>query len=341
MFKNENHEEVRKLIDKLEKKFGKYAIKGLMKYVLVLYAAGFLIELINPSIYYEYLMLDIDKLLHGQVWRLFTFIIQSPSSSNIIWVFFAMLCCYFIGNTLENMWGSFRFNLYYFSGVLFNILAGIIFYVIAWIALGTGISYPITLDYLNMSLFLAFALSFPDQYFTLYFIIPIKAKYMAILYAVIIGYDIYEAFQYGSTIALIGTVTGTASYPGWMSGVGASLAVVVSIANFIIFFFANRKSMISGLKRKREYRRSVRNGERARRAGFGTRDTIFKNTEDENAVEFPKERTQRNNTVTKHKCAVCGRTELDDYNLEFRFCSKCNGNYEYCMEHLFTHTHVQ
>lgn len=329
------------MIDKLEKKFGKYAIKGLMKYVIILYAAGYLIELINPLIYYEYLMLDIDKILSGQVWRLVTFIIRSPSSSNIIWVLISMLCYYFIGSSLENTWGSFRFNLYYFSGVFFNILAGVIFYIIAWLVLGEGISYPITLDYLNMSLFLAFALSFPDEYFTLYFIIPVKAKYLAIVYAVIVGYDIYEAFQYGSMIAYIGEAAGITSYSGWLPGVGASLAVVLSLANFLIFFFANKKSMIGGLKRKYDYKRSMRNGERARRANFGSRDSFFKNTEDDNVVEYPGERMQRRNTITKHKCAVCGKTELDDYNLEFRFCSKCNGNYEYCTEHLFTHTHVQ
>ena len=45
--------------------------------------------------------------------------------------------------------------------------------------------------------------------------------------------------------------------------------------------------------------------------------------------------------ITKHKCAICGRTERDGDDLEFRFCSKCNGNYEYCNEHLFTHEHVK
>ena len=45
--------------------------------------------------------------------------------------------------------------------------------------------------------------------------------------------------------------------------------------------------------------------------------------------------------ITKHKCAVCGRTELDDPTLEFRFCSKCEGNYEYCQDHLFTHQHIR
>ena len=44
--------------------------------------------------------------------------------------------------------------------------------------------------------------------------------------------------------------------------------------------------------------------------------------------------------TARHKCAVCGRTELDAPDLEFRYCSKCAGDHEYCSEHLYTHTHV-
>ena len=46
-------------------------------------------------------------------------------------------------------------------------------------------------------------------------------------------------------------------------------------------------------------------------------------------------------TITRHKCAICGRTEKDAPELEFRYCSKCEGNYEYCQDHLFTHEHVK
>ena len=50
---------------------------------------------------------------------------------------------------------------------------------------------------------------------------------------------------------------------------------------------------------------------------------------------------QGRSVITRHKCAICGRTELDDENLEFRYCSKCEGNFEYCMDHLYTHEHVR
>ena len=57
--------------------------------------------------------------------------------------------------------------------------------------------------------------------------------------------------------------------------------------------------------------------------------------------EFKSNTHMRPKGITRHKCAICGRTEQDDPNLEFRFCSKCNGNYEYCQDHLFNHVHVK
>ena len=95
------------------------------------------------------------------------------------------------------------------------------------------------------------------------------------------------------------------------SGWSGRVAIFASILNFLIFFFATRNYRTVSPK---EIRRKK---------------------------NFKRQMQQPRGNVTKHKCAICGRTELDDPNLEFRFCSKCNGNYEYCQEHLFTHKHVQ
>ncbi len=286
-------------LDRMEKKFGRFAIKGLMKYVLLVYAAGFIINLINPYFYSEYLMLDIDKLLSGQVWRLITFIIQ-PMESNIF-IMALMLYVYFsIGMSLENIWGSFRFNVYYFSGILFNIVAVVIIYMIY------GISYPISLSYLNMSLFLAFSTMFAETRFLFMFFIPIKAKYLAIFYVGLLAYDIVRAFQ---TLPEL--------------GVCALIAVMASMANYLIMFLATRnfkRVSPKEIHRRNRFKREYNSGQT--RGG-------------DNIVNFDRSRT-----ITRHKCAICGRTELDDPNLEFRFCSKCAGNYEYCSEHLYTHTHV-
>ena len=66
-------------LDKLERKFGRYAIHNLMYYIIILYAVGFVFQMINPSFYYNYLSLDAAAILHGQIWRIVTFIIQPPS----------------------------------------------------------------------------------------------------------------------------------------------------------------------------------------------------------------------------------------------------------------------
>ncbi len=309
-----------KLIQKLERKFGKYAIPGIMKYVIVLYATGFIINMINPLIYYNYLMLDIDKILHGQVWRIVTFLIQPPDGTNMFFLFITLYLYYMIGSSLERVWGAFRFNLYFYSGVLLNILAVVIIYVVTYLIYGVGISYPVSLTYINQSLFLAFAALFPDMQFLIFFIIPIKVKYLGWLYAAMLGYSIYTSISMG---VVLGFENGQfVGVQGTAAGICVGVAILVAMANFLIFFFSTRnyrRVSPKNIKRRKAFFREVK------QAGNG-----------DNVVQFTGK-----TVVTKHKCAVCGRTELDDDNLEFRFCSKCDGNYEYCTEHLFTHEHVK
>lgn len=283
------------LINKLNRKFGRYAIHNLMFYIILLYAAGFIISLINSDFYYNYLMLDIDKVLHGQIWRIVTFIIQPTSKTNILFLAIELYLYYMIGNALENAWGAFRFNMYYLSGLLFNVLAVIIIYLF------TGRSIDLGLTYINRSMFFAFAALYPNVQFLIFFIIPLKVKYLGYVYGVYVLYEIIVNVMAGYYFV--------------------GIAIAVALGNFLIYFLSSRnyKRMSPGeIKRKSNYKRQVN-------AGKGG-----------NVVEFRGKKT-----ITRHKCAVCGRTELDDENLEFRFCSKCDGNYEYCMDHLFTHEHVK
>ena len=121
-------------------------------------------------------------------------------------------------------------------------------------------------------------------------VIPIKIKWLAILYAVMIGIQVLTG----------GTVT--------------RVAIIASLFNFFVFYISTRKGRPNIVKQK------------ARKAQYKKK------------AEQPQ-KTYENGA--HHKCAVCGRTELDDPNLEFRYCSKCNGNYEYCQDHLFTHEHIK
>ena len=152
-----------KFLNKMERKFGRYAISGLMKYICVLYIIGLFINIASPQVYYYYLSLNPYRILHGEVWRLVTFLIQSPNS-NMIFFIFTLYLYYMLGQTLERVWGAFRFNLYYFAGVLFTIIGSFAAYFM------TGQVYLMDTYYINMSLFLAFAFVFPDMEMLLMFL---------------------------------------------------------------------------------------------------------------------------------------------------------------------------
>ncbi len=287
-----------KLLNKLERKLGRYAIQNLMLYIIVLYIVGFALDLLAPGVYYEWLALDAAEILRGQVWRIVTFIIQPPNSSTLFMIF-ALYLYYMIGRELEYVWGSFRFNLYFFTGVLLHVIAALLAYAI------TKVSLPMGTEYLNLSLFFAYAAVYPEQRLYLFGIIPVKMKYLAWIDGAYFGYAIIQAFmpQYG----------GNPTYGVYFQS--AALAAFVSVLNFLLFLLVMKSSRYSPkqVKRKREYRRGVAEGQRVRADESGAR----------------------------HRCTICGRTELDDPNLEFRYCSKCNGNYEYCQDHLFTHEHMK
>ena len=147
-------------LDKLERKFSRYAIPNLITYIIILYAAGFALELINPTFYSQFLSLDASKILQGQIWRIVTFIIQPPSDSLI---------------------------------------------------------------------FIAFAALYPDIQLLLFFVIPIKIKWLAILDGLYFIYAIVQAFL--------------PAYGGGVFGIyykANALAAFISILNFIIFFLLFR-----------------------------------------------------------------------------------------------------
>ena len=271
-------------LDKMERRFGRYAIRNLTMYLLAGYAIGYLLSFTMPQLL-TYFTLEPALILKGQVWRLLSWVIIPPND-NIIFVIFMMLLYYSLGNTLESYWGAFRYNVYIFSGILFTVIGA--FIVNGLIGGITGFGSLYSTYYINMSIFLAFAVCYPNMELLLYFIIPIKVKWFGILYGAFIVLSFLQT--------------------NWAGRV----AIIASMFNFILFFLMTRnynKVSPKEIRRKQNFKRQT---SQSGRSG-----------------------------ITKHKCAICGRTELDGDDLEFRFCSKCNGNYEYCQEHLFTHTHIK
>ena len=284
-----------KFIDKLERKFGRFGIPNLTIYMIVCYVIGYALMIVNPGML-NWLSLEPAYILRGQVWRLVTWVLYPPSTSGVLWFAIAVLFFYYpIGTSLERTIGTFKYTLYILSGVIFTILGAFILYFLlgGHVLVGNVFSTY----YISLSTFLAYAMCYPDMQVLLMFIIPVKMKWMAIFYVVIVVYEMIQYVMAGAWYLVI--------------------PIVASLLNFIIFYFGTKdfsRYNPKEIHRRNEFRRAMEPQGRMK-SGSGS--------------------------VTKHKCAICGRTELDDPNLEFRFCSRCNGNYEYCQDHLFTHTHVK
>lgn len=285
------------MLDKWEKKFGKYAINNLIVYLIGGYVIGYLLtfgQRFTGVPYLSYIQLEPSYILQGQVWRLVSWIIIPPDTS-IIWALIMFMLYYQLGSALENSWGAFRFNVYIFGGMLFTIIGAFITYAIYGPNIPIG--QFISTYYINLSIFLAFSTCYPDMQVMLYFIIPIKMKWMSIFYLVIVGYSVVNYLIHGYLFAAV--------------------PIIASLLNWFIFFMMTRNLQRYNPKdihRRAEFRRQA----------------------------TPPRTTYRDGTpIARHKCAVCGRTEITNPELDFRFCSKCNGNYEYCSEHLFTHQHIK
>lgn len=283
-------------LTKLERKFGKYSIPNLTLFLIVGFIIGFFIEVFQPDAI-ALINLDPEKILHGQIWRLLTWVLMPPGGISIF-IILTLMFYWFLGRTLENIWGEFRYNLYILSGILFTDIGMILTYLVLVLLgqneLASFFSYAgvgTSSYYLCMSMFLAYATLFPEQQLiTLFFFIPVPVKVKWLGY-LDIAYLIYQICSYLSAHYIPGVV-----------------AVVMSILNFVVFYF-----LLKG-----KYKVSRKQKQRARTY---------------------KKDVWQTEILTRHKCAICGQTEQDDPTLEFRYCSRCKGNYEYCNKHLFTHAH--
>lgn len=294
-------------IDRLEKKFPRFGLPDLMRYVVIVNAIGFVLNMLAPNLYYRYLALDMYEVLHGQIWRLITFVLYPSAfgvgtASLMTVLLFAlwMYVYYSIGISLERIWGTFRFNLFYFGGILFVILMSFASYFIMRVVmpeippqlLGNYLEQGVTLEHLNDSLFLAFALMFPNAQFLIYFVVPVKAKWLAIVWLVLDGFYVVQGIMAGDYFTVVMVI-----------------GALLNVALFLVF--ARGKPGVQGAYRQKKRR-----------------------------VQYKKKVREAAPGGTIHRCAICGRTEKDAPDLEFRYCSKCDGNYEYCSDHLFTHEHV-
>ena len=271
----------------------RFGIPNLMRVIVIGNVAVYVLMLLtqaNNANALSFLTFNLNALLHGEVWRLVTFVFV-PAYSSPFALLISLYFYYWIGSTLERHWGTAKFNMYYISGALLTVLGVVLASLITGnpylTAAGTG--------YVNLSMFFAFAFLFPDTTVLLFFILPVKMKWLAYLDGALFAFDIIKAI-------------------GAHNWAGVVLPIV-ALLNFAVFIWPE----VHYLKERAKYQNS--------------RKTVqFRQAQQQQAKQAQQQ-------GYRHKCAVCGRTDTDYPDLQFRYCSKCVGYHCFCQDHIFNHVH--
>lgn len=303
-------------------------VRNLMLYLGVGNLVVWLLTLLNPSepFLYELLRFSPAQVLSGQVWRLFTYPLVYLCESRPILGILSMLFFYWCGSILEQYWGTLRFNAFYLSGVLLTDLAGIAVGLAALAednllslmlssVLGVGF-----IGYVNFSLLLAAATVIPDAQVRIWFVLPVKMKWLA---WIDLGFTLFELIRGLISLLRLG-------YAG-VSMYLLLLVPLVAVGNYLLFFGKQAAGILPDFIRyhptRKSWQRSVKNKTVYSDAGLG-RSTGRSGRRSGSASQ------------ARFRCTVCGRTELTDPTLEFRYCSKCAGYRCYCADHIHNHTHI-
>ena len=282
-----------------------WGLPNLMMYIAIGNVLVYFLNLADPSnMLAQLLVFDRSAILHGQIWRLFSYVFTYLVGSNSISFILSLLMLYFywqFGRMLKQQWGVLRFNLYYFSGILFLDLGAML--------LGGGASSFA----LNRTLFLAVATLLPELRFLVFYIIPVKAKYLAWFYFGITAWDILTGIA-----AMLRMLPTGEIYLIW-------LAPFFVLANYFLFFGSDITNILPDRLRYRKVR---------------TKKSRPARSSQPNPNWAQNYRSKSGEKPYRHKCTVCGRTDTENPALEFRYCSRCNGYYCYCMDHINNHVHI-
>ena len=271
-------------------------IPNLMLYITIGTAIVYLISMFTQNfLLYDILRFDRSLILKGQVWRLISYPL-TYGSINPVFMLITLVCYYSLGRAMENAWGTFKFNLFYFTGILMMDIYSMIFNCHA------------DAYYLNLSLFLSYATMYPNAQFLLLFIIPVKAWIFALIDLLLILYGlIADPFPY-------------------------NLFPVIALANYFLFFGKDVANVIPiswQANFRRLFRKKPKTSQpRPKVVPFPSAGSY------EASVATPK-------TPYTHRCTVCGRTDVSNPDLEFRYCSRCKGYHCYCEDHISNHAHIE
>jgi len=273
-----------RFLDKLERRFGRYAVANVTQMLIaaqvVLYIPTmFARQNAGPgggASLFNALTLVPSKVLAGEVWRVVTFLAMPPVT-NLIFAFFFWYLFFLMGVALEQHWGSFRYNVYLLCGWAATVGTALV------LAAFAAFDVPVFNGFVQVSVFLAFAHLYPNFEIYIFFILPVKVKWLALLTWIGIGLSVFS----GSLVLAV--------------------SAVAPVANFLLFFGP-------------EIALRTRGGSRRMKT---------------QAEAFVRTRS------AFHRCVVCGITDRSNPEAEFRYCTQCQPNQCYCMEHLHAHEHVR
>ncbi len=262
----------------------RFGIPNLMIYIAIGNAAVWLLAMMDTTgSLISFLAFSPSHILRGQIWRLVTFAFIPNSYSYLALISFYFY--YFIGSTIEREWGSGKFTIFFLMGMLLTVIYGFVVYFVF------KFNCYLSAFYIYMSIFLAFATLYPDMTVMLFFILPIKMKWLGIIDAVyFIGTALLDPFP-------------------------VNMLPVVAIVNYLLFcggwLF--------------DYFRPARVQQRRNTVNFKS--------------EVRRIKYEQAHKAYNRKCSVCGRTDTDYPDLEFRYCSRCAGYHCFCIDHINSHVH--
>lgn len=260
----------------------RFGLRNLMIYLIVGNLLVYLFSRMDRTGMLEwYLCFLPGRVLKGEVWRIVTFVFV-PGTGSILSLALELYFYYLIGSILERAWGEGKFTAYYLSGMLLSI----VYSILASLIIGADI--PVTGSYISLSMFFVYATLWPDNRVLLFFIIPIKVKWLA---------------WFEAAVFVLNMLTGMTLLP------------LIGILNYFLFCGDTLLESLSFLKARvsgsrARYQRKVRQAEKSA-----------------SGIHY------------LHKCAVCGRTDTENPELEFRFCSQCVGYHCFCSDHIRSHVH--
>ena len=287
-------------------------IPNLMLYIALGNAIVMILTMMNGGdSLFHLLCFDKDKILQGQVWRLVTYVFTQSNGGFLGLVFLYFF--YMLGRQVENSMGTFKFNLFYFSGVILMDVFAMIFCPLVPETVATYEEYVgfITVRaaymqmayYLHLSLVLLYATTYPDSQFVIFFVIPVRAWLLALVYLVLEVVEIYNL-----------------SYP--VMYFPHNLFPLVALANYLLFIGKDIVNLMPFAFRTR------------------VKSASNKKNKQPKVVQFPgAKQAAAPKADYNHRCEVCGRTDVSNPELEFRYCSRCTGYRCYCEDHINDHTH--